>query len=304
MTGYPAVRRGRREGRGSPGPLRVEPGQVAAVSEVEQDVAQGDVHRVGADHPLLRERQVGRHHDARAVLPAAEPAVAADEALEGGDLLGARVDEAVDVDVGRLGRDARRAARTRGPARRTAAAGRCPRPARRRAGGTVGAERDRALDLVASRRRSRRRGARPGRRRGAGNRSSSCWRGQALLLAPHVDQPEVAGAEDVEGLVAGVVATSVPRRRRPSTGRSPARARRRRVHRLGDAAHGARARTPCPPPRSSTSARVRPQPSMSSSDDGDVGAREPRHQAARSSPYRSANVAPWAWPWSERTTKW
>ena len=64
-------------------------GTFCPVPEVAEDVAQGDVHGVGADDALLGEGQVDRDDDAGAVLPAAESAVAADQALEGGDLLGA-----------------------------------------------------------------------------------------------------------------------------------------------------------------------------------------------------------------------
>jgi hypothetical protein len=46
------------------------------VAEVAQDVAQGDVQRVGADHPVLGKGHVDRDDGTGAVLPAAEPASA------------------------------------------------------------------------------------------------------------------------------------------------------------------------------------------------------------------------------------
>jgi len=61
------------------------------------------VHCVGTDYPLFGIGKVGREHDRGTVLPAAETAMAADEALERRDLLGTWVDQAVDVDVRAFG---------------------------------------------------------------------------------------------------------------------------------------------------------------------------------------------------------
>ena len=59
-----------------------------------------------ASAPTTRSSGIGkvrREHDRGPVLPAAEAAVAADEALERRDLLGSGVDQAVDVDVRAFG---------------------------------------------------------------------------------------------------------------------------------------------------------------------------------------------------------
>ena len=133
------------------------------------------MQRVRADHRLGRERHVRRHDDEGAVLPAAQAAVAPDEALEGGDLLGAGLDQAVDVDVGRFRAE-----------RRTQDEGRCVRPERcQRVGSldvtvcepvrSLGAQCDGPGDLVQY---DREADTRMGGQRAtsAGNRSSSCWR--------------------------------------------------------------------------------------------------------------------------------
>ena len=78
--------------------------------------------------------------------------------------------------------------------------GRRPRRVRRRAGATRRCP-ARPGRRRPSRRRSRRRDARPGRRRARGS-ARELAAGRALLLAAHVDQAEVSGPEDVEGLVA------------------------------------------------------------------------------------------------------
>ena len=182
--------------------------------------------------------------------------------------------QAVDVDVGCLGSvgdplDEPGRVRTR-----TAAGGPRPRRGRRRVGATRAAQHDRAVvvhhDDEADAGVRGQAGDEPGKR------SDSSRRVELLLLAAHVDQAEVAGPEDVEGLV--------PRRRAsPCPWRPWSRASRR--------PHPARCGRPCPwrsrrtascgrrrrrgEASSPTSARVRPQPSMSSSEDGDVALGEP-----------------------------
>ena len=71
------------------------------------------VHRVGADEHPGRRGQLDRPDDHRPVLPAAEPAVAADQSLERRHLA-ELVEQAVHVDVGRLGHRSPPAARSSG----------------------------------------------------------------------------------------------------------------------------------------------------------------------------------------------
>ena len=179
---------GRRGGRGAPGCRAAR--------------------RAGRRHrpPVRPGRAASSAPGAGAVLPAAEAAVAADQALERRDLLGARVDEAVDVDVRRLRAERDPAARTRVLAGRTAPAGPCPRPRPSSSRRSPSAPSTTGPVVVASTTTNPTPGcaARPvdqGR-----EARVELLPGQALLLAAHVDQAEVARAEDVE------------RSRRPSRG--------------------------------------------------------------------------------------
>src|SRR4051794_4075460 len=61
--------------------------------------SQGHVQRVRAYDRLPGERQVSGHKHEGPVLPTTEATVAAHEVLERRDLLGARIDDAVDIDV-------------------------------------------------------------------------------------------------------------------------------------------------------------------------------------------------------------
>src|SRR5262245_63200083 len=71
-----------------------------------EPVDQLPVHGVGADDHLAGSLKLDRPNQHRAILPTAQTAMAADEALERGHLVEI-VEQAVDVDVGRLGHQGR-----------------------------------------------------------------------------------------------------------------------------------------------------------------------------------------------------
>ena len=158
------------------------------------------MHRVGPDDAVGRERQVYGDDDAGSVLPPAQPAVAAHQALECGDLLGTRIDEAVDVDVGRLGAvgdalDELRGVRTERRERVLTLDVTVVEPV-----GAVVSQRDRSVlvhhhdeaDTGVQRQAIDQAGKAPVQLRAV----------QTCLLTAHVDQPQVAGPEDVKGLLA------------------------------------------------------------------------------------------------------
>src|SRR3954454_18257261 len=182
-------------------------GDVLAVPAAAQDRAQRHVHCVGTDDALGREWQVDRDDWAGPVLPAAEASVAAHQPLERRDFLGSRVYQAVDVDVGRLravgdALDEPRGVRPEGHQRV-----RTLDPPVVEAVRAVVPQGDRSLRIchhdepdAGVPRQALHEAGEPAIERGSV---------QALLLAPDVDEPEVARPEDMEGLLA---------RRRPVRG--------------------------------------------------------------------------------------
>ena len=142
---------------------------------------------------LGRREQVGRRQDEAAVLPAAQPAVAADQRLEGGHVEGVGVDGAVDVDVRRLRPSASPPAAWPGRASPNAASGSTPsttpgrevvpagRPDRHRT--VVAEDRDEADARM------------PGQPRDEGGPARVQLRQREPLRLGDVDQPEVAAAE-------------------------------------------------------------------------------------------------------------
>ena len=178
---------------------------VRPVAAVAQDRAQRDVHRVGADDALGRERHVDGDDDAwpgpasrraRRGSPT-RPSKAATSSVPGST-------QAVDVDVGRLGAVGDPLDELRRRRARTAPAGPRPRRDRRRAGGSRGSPSAIGPSCVDHHDEADTGVLRPARRPGRGSaRCSSA--GPGVLLAAHVDEPEVAGPEDVEGLLAGRV---------------------------------------------------------------------------------------------------
>ncbi len=157
------------------------------------------MHRVGADQTLVGEGQVDWYERARSVLPAAEAAVAADQALEGRHFVGARVQTAVHVDVRRLG-----------PVGHALDELRCVRTERQQGVDalhmavvepvpTLAAQHDGAVVVHHDHEAHTWVRGQPGHEAGVARRQVSS--GELPLLAAYVDQAEVPGSEDVEGLV-------------------------------------------------------------------------------------------------------
>ena len=270
---------------------------VLAVAEVFEPGDQLEVHRVRAHDHLRGRGELLRPDDHRAVLPAAEPAVAADQSLERRHLADYSSSRLFTYDVGRSGIVAA-AART--PPRRAE-------------------PRERVLSHDHGRSRSRAAGrSRPGpvdgvdhREPDAGMRdqarhqrreavSSSSSQRQPPRLARDVDQARLPEPK-TRNRSGSVLAASV-------CSRSFSSALRRRTDAwsasASDALPSARPSTVSAELESAIIELTGPLPSALYSGDRHLRVRQPSHQRREVLAVPVGEDRPLDWPWSDSTTKW
>ena len=250
-----------------------------------------------ASAPMTRVRGNGRSVGTTthgSVLPATEAAVTTDEALERGDLLGARIHQAVDVDVRRLGAAGHAQHELGGQRTERQPADPCPRRARRRADASPRSPARVGPRPRRSRRRSRYRDAARGRRPDPGTGSRSAGASGA---------PSRPSRRSVRGSRSRTHGRSGRGRRPRQVPRSPGSLMRpgpRRTRRP-DAWRPRRCASCAGPRLGRWRARRRapgsvPIPRCRPPTTSLGPARAARRDRPESSPYRSRNVLPCAWP--------